>query len=365
MNLRNVVLFLIGAAVIVWLMLLRRPESVDAITLKWGGSTHADRTSHAFTNWDANEPPVIPTTCAKCHSLNGYLDFVGMDGSAVGVVDVAARIGKVLYCNACHNPPTHEMTRVTFPSKAEITGLGREAVCMQCHQGRTSTDTVNQAIAGLPLDEVSDRLSFINVHYGIAAATQMGSEARVAYQQDGQAYAGRYWHVAGLATCIECHDPHSQQVDPKKCSPCHVMVVTQDDFPRIRTAKTDWDGDGNTAEGVAAEVVALQEALMQMIQTYASQVARAPIVYDDTSPYFFADRNANGVTDPDEANAGNRYQSWTPRLLRAAYNYHFVQEDGGAHVHNPVYVLQFLYDAIQDLGAKVPAPAMGFQRPSP
>lgn len=365
MNLRNAVLFLIGAAVIAWLVLLRRPESVDAITMKWDGSTHADRTSQAFTNWNANDPPTIPIACAKCHSLDGYLDFVGADGSAAGVVDVAARIGTVLYCNTCHNPPTHEMTRVVFPSKAEITGLGREAVCMQCHQGRTSTDTVNQAIAGLLLDEVSDKLSFINVHYGIAAATQMGSEARIAYQYDGRDYAGRYLHVTGLTACIDCHDPHSQQVDPKKCSPCHVMVVSQEDFPRIRTTKTDWDGDSDTMEGVAMEIASLQEMLMQTMQLYANRVVGTPIVYGDAFPYFFADKNANGVADPDEANAGNRYQSWTPRLLRTAYNYHFVQEDGGAHVHNPVYVLQFLYDAIQDLGAKVPVPAAGFQRPSP
>jgi len=364
MNLRNVIFFLMGAAIIAWIVLLRQPESVDAITLKWVGSTHADHTSHAFTNWDANDPPLIPTTCAKCHSFDGYLDFVGVDGSPAGVVDSAARTGTVLYCNTCHNPPTHGMTSVIFPAKAEITGLGREAVCMQCHQGRTSTDTVNQAIAGLLLDEVSDKLSFINVHYGIAAATQMGSEARIAYQQDGQSYAGRYRHVAGLAACTDCHDPHSQQVDAKKCSPCHVVVVTQDDFPRIRTATADWDGDGNTTEGVAAEIASLQEMLLQMMQSYADRVVGTPIVYGDAFPYFFVDKNANGVADADEANASNRYQKWTPRLLRAAYNYQFVQQDGGAHVHNPIYVLQFLCDSIQDLGAKVPAPAAGFQRPS-
>ncbi len=364
MNLRNVLLFLIGVAIIAWIALLRQPESVDAITLKWAGSTHADHTSQAFTNWDANDPPTIPTACAKCHSLDGYLDFVGVDGSAAGVVDSAARIGTVLYCNTCHNPPTHEMTSVVFPSKAEITGLSREAVCMQCHQGRTSTETVNQAIVNLPIDEVSDKLSFINVHYGIAAATQMGGEAQAAYQHEGQSYTGRYPHVVGLTTCVDCHDPHSQRVDAKKCSPCHVTVAKQEDLSGIRTAKTDWDEDGNTTEGVAEEIASLQGILMQMMQAYANQVAGVPIVYGDAFPYFFADKNANGVADADEVNAGNRYQSWTPRLLRAAYNYHFVNEDGGAYVHNPIYVLQFLYDSIQDLSAKVPTPIAGFQRPA-
>ncbi|MDA1090842.1 MAG: hypothetical protein O3A85_11100 [Proteobacteria bacterium] len=49
----------------------------------------------------------------------------------------------------------------------------------------------------------------------------------------------------------------------------------------------------------------------------------------------------------------NRYQSWTPRLLRAAYNYPFVAKDPGMYSHNPKYVLQLLYDSLENLSAKI------------
>ena len=39
------------------------------------------------------------------------------------------------------------MTSVTFPSGVEVTGLEAEARCIQCHQGRASTVSVNQSIA--------------------------------------------------------------------------------------------------------------------------------------------------------------------------------------------------------------------------
>lgn len=45
--------------------------------------------------------------------------------------------------------------------------------------------------------------------------------------------------------------------------------------------------------------------------------------------------------------------NWTPKLLRAAFNYQYSQKDPGAFVHNPKYVMQFLIDSIQDLGGNV------------
>jgi hypothetical protein len=65
------------------------------------------------------------------------------------------------------------------------------------------------------------------------------------------------------------------------------------------------------------------------------------------------DTNGNGQADPDEANFGNRYNAWTPRLLKAAYNYQFAQKDPGAYVHNGKYILQVLYDSIADIGGSV------------
>jgi len=95
-------------------------------------------------------------------------------------------------------------------------------------------------------------------------------------------------------------------------------------------------------------------------QDYAANVAGAAIVYDGHShPYFFKDANANGQKDEGEGS----YAAFTPRLLRAAYNYQYAQKDPGAFAHNGKYVIQVLYDSIADLGAKVTVDTSKMVRP--
>jgi len=38
-------------------------------------------------------------------------------------------------------------------------------------------------------------------------------------------------------------------------------------------------------------------------------------------------------------------------LLKAAYNYQYSQKDPGAFAHNGPYILQILYDSLEDIGA--------------
>lgn len=199
---------------------------------RWAGSGHADAQAEAFTHWNEATPQEIPVACAKCHSTPGYLDFLGADGSAVGQVDKAAPIGTVITCIACHNDVTAKMTSVVFPSGVEIQDLGPEARCMQCHQGRASTPTVNKAIADAGLsddDTVSDKLGFINIHYFAAAATQYGTLVQGGYQYPGQAYDAEAAHVAGFDTCVGCHDSHTLKVKVEACATCHPSVTTQED----------------------------------------------------------------------------------------------------------------------------------------
>lgn len=139
-------------------------------------SGHADETAEAFRHWDEDDPAVVPTGCAKCHSIDGFLDF-----AADGVVDAEANPG-VFTCDLCHTNSQTGATRVfasvTFPSGAVIEGLGAEALCLQCHQGRASTESVDGATAGIGDDTPSSRLRFTNIHYFAAAATMYGTLVR-------------------------------------------------------------------------------------------------------------------------------------------------------------------------------------------
>jgi hypothetical protein len=328
----------------------------------WAGSPHADAKAEAFTHWDTANPAVIPTTCAKCHSTPGYLDFLGADGSTPGKVDKEAPIGTVITCIACHNPMTITKTTVVMPSGIELTGLGAEARCMECHQGRASTIQVDDAISTTKVanvDTVSKDLSFINVHYFAAAATQYGTMAMGGYQYQGKSYDAKFAHVEGFNTCIGCHDMHTLQVKVDSCKTCHTGVKTVEDLKNVRMADSsvDYNGNGNVKEGLYYEVEGLQKMLYQAIQAYANEKAKTPIVYDvGTNPYFFVDTNKNGLADTAELTSTNRYNAWTPRLLKAAYNYQVSIKDPGAFAHNGKYVIELLYDSIDDLNAGLSKP---------
>ncbi len=338
------------------------PESggVDTVPFEeaWAASPHADETAEAFRHWDEEDPAEVPDRCAKCHSTGGYLDFLGVDGSEFGVVDAAAPLGSTIECQACHNDVTVSMTSVVMPSGNELTGLDDSSRCMQCHQGRASTVSVLSALeeAGVPDDDtVSEELGFINIHYYAAAATLYGHEAQGGFEFEGNDYLGKFQHVEGFDSCIGCHEPHSLELRVEDCASCHEGVAAPEDFQNVRmpASAVDYDGDGDTAEGLYFELEGMRESLYQAITAYAAEVAGTPIIYDAHSyPYFFADANDNGSVDEDEGG----YNAWTGRLLKAAYNYQVSLKDPGAFAHNGKYVVQLLYDSIAALNEELSSP---------
>ena len=139
-----------------------------------------------------------------------------------------------IQCETCHNDATAAMTSVKFPQtyvpeegddpvNVDLTGLGPEARCMVCHQGRASQSTVDATIArfGEDLDpdavpapiknDAGDdvNLGFVNIHYYPAGATLYGTEVKGGYEYDGKTYDPKFRHVEGIETCIGCHD-HAQ-----------------------------------------------------------------------------------------------------------------------------------------------------------
>jgi hypothetical protein len=103
---------------------------------------------------------------------------------------------------------------VTFPSGETIEVDGSEGICMQCHQGRASTDTVDSGIAsaGVGDDTVSSRIRFSNIHYFAAAATMYGTLVKGGYQYAGKTYDAKFSHVDGYTGCQDCHNPHSLEI---------------------------------------------------------------------------------------------------------------------------------------------------------
>lgn len=332
---------------------------LSAIVEAWIASPHADHSSPSFTHWNAEG--AVPENCAACHSEPGFHDFLGADGSEAGVVNRPAATGAVIGCASCHTSTAEALDTAVLPSGVELAGLGPNATCSVCHAGRASGDRVAKATADMGEDTVSPDLSFINVHYGIAAAVLAGGDGRAGFHYPGRSYAGTFAHVPGADTCIACHEPHTTAVATEGCLTCHRGV---EDLRDIRMRAADFDGDGSNAGGIHAEIAGLHARLHDAIRAYAAEVAGTPIAYSkDAHPYFFADPDGDGEVAHGGGEGPARYQSWTPRLLKAAYNYQVVAKDPGGYVHNPAYLLQLLHDSLESLSERVEVDMRALTRP--
>jgi hypothetical protein len=303
---------------------------------------HFAGSEEAFRHWD--EDGEVPASCSKCHSAEGLLLF------AKDQVSISQEPSNGFLCATCHaslteeGAPRYEFAEVEFPSGLVVTAEQADAntlLCMNCHQGRESTVSVNRAIAELDPDTVSDKVSFRNVHYFAAGATRYGTQAKGAYEYDGQEYNGYFEHTKAISSCTDCHGTHELEVQVEKCGDCHDGVESKEDLVNIRISEVDYDGDGDATEGIAGEIATMHEALYAAIQDYATNTIGTGIAYDAASyPYWF-------TAD------GERYGTWTPRLLQAAYNYQYAAKDPGGFAHNGEYVLQTLYDSLNDIGGDV------------
>ncbi|MBN1657482.1 MAG: hypothetical protein JXA93_03725 [Anaerolineae bacterium] len=308
-------------------------EPVDLSNARRDDPGHFAGSQEAWRHWD--EDGMVEAGCATCHSAEG-LPFFMEHG-----VQIEQPLSNGLTCESCHNDlaafTTFETEAVAFPSGAEVTLEDQSNLCLTCHQGRSFGGTVDRATADLPADAPA-QLRFINIHYFAAGATLFGSEVNGAYQYPDKAYAGRFAHVDSYNSCVECHNVHALTVNEADCTGCHPVEALAD----IRMGSTDYDGDGDTAEGIAGEVATMTEALYAAIQTYATGTEGVGAIEYNAAryPYFFND-------------AGEQFAAWTPTLLKAAYNYQYVLKDPGAFAHNPEYVIQFLYDSIESLGGDV------------
>lgn len=337
----------------------------------WAASPHNDLASEAFSYWNESETQEVPANCAQCHSTPGYIDFLGGDGSEAGVVDAPAAIGSTVTCDACHNEAAAGLTSVTFPSGAAASELGAEARCMVCHQGRASKTQVDAQIekfAATDLDAVvapikdgdkEVKFGFVNIHYYAAAATLYGKEAAGGYEYEDKSYDAKFEHIEGYDTCVGCHNPHTTEVKVDQCAFCHEGVTSTEDLKKIRmvSSASDYDGDGDVEEGIADELAGVQGILQGAILVYAKDVIGSGIVYDAaTYPYWLADADGDGAADANAEGAAVGFSTWTPRLLKAAYNYQVSLKDPGAYAHGSKYIIQLMYDSIEELNSQLSTP---------
>jgi len=342
-------------------------RSVQKVSVDWWNSAHADASAEAFTHWNEDEPAEVPVYCAKCHSGQTFLDYLGMDGTAVMAVDNPGEINSVISCEVCHNEAADTLTTVKFPSDVELEMASGDALCGTCHSGLSAGGQVLTASEGFDDDEVIPETGFINPHYAFAASTHFGTEAKGGYQYEDSVYVGKYKHADGVDTCTSCHDPHSLHMrkdydSGNLCAACHSNVSDYSDYRDVFLDGIDYDADG-TVEGLYHEIQGVQEFLLTTIQTYAIKEIGDPIGWADQFPYLFIDTDGNGEIEGEEASFPNQYASFTPRLLRTTFNMQYSIKEPAGHVHNGKYILQLLTDSIADLAEVVDVDTSWLVRP--
>ena len=316
-------------------------QNTAAITA-WLKGGHADATAEAFTHWD--DEGAVPPNCSVCHAGAGFRSFHGLDGSEPGLPEAPIPAGGVVDCETCHNDGLASISELTLPSGVVHPVVGVEAACMTCHQGRAAGATVENATASKPDDTVDAELRFVNPHYATAAASWLGGYGGAGYHYPGKTYSGRFFHARPVASCVSCHNPHSLEVKVETCATCHDAETPE----AIRIRKQSYDGSGNLSVGIRSDIAANAQLLMATLVTYTGEVAGTALVFEPHYPYFFADANGDGVADQVDGSSVN-YAAWTPRSLKAAYNWKLVTADPGIYAHNPHYALELLYDSIEDL----------------
>jgi Zn finger protein HypA/HybF involved in hydrogenase expression len=308
-----------------------------------GSEAQAGWQTSAHARWYIEDVPEYPTRCAKCHNALGYLTFLGVDRSSASQVETFESDETTLKCQVCHNPVAEVKNFTSMPSGIEIENHGMESNCIECHQGLASNLQVEEIIKDLPKDQVDTNLTLPELHANAVGATFYGTQAKGGVEYPQYTYSAKFEHQSD--SCTTCHDSHTLQVRVEQCGACHLGATSLDGVRKIRLSRIDYDGDGDILEGLEGEIETMMEKLWITMQLYT-------VLTEDTDLIAY---NDGFFTE-----AGRKYTTWTPDLLQAAYNYHYAAKDPGSYSHNPNYIMQLLYDSIDELGGST----RGMTRPA-
>ena len=232
----------------------------------WTMSPHSDSTAQAFNHW--NTQGSVPVECARCHSRQGFIDYLGGDGSAPLVVDQPAPTGSVVDCQTCHRPgrqhagagdlpfgrdrhrprrrgPLHDLPSGTIVrAHRRRRDRGRGARRRRHGQRRCSSSQTSTTRRPPP--------------------RSTGAGRRAATSTPGRATTCGSATSTAPTPASTCHDPHSTQVNFTTCATCHAGVTDLAGAQQIRMESSigiDYDGDGNVSGGISDEVNGLFKKL--------------------------------------------------------------------------------------------------------
>ncbi|OGU08424.1 MAG: hypothetical protein A2075_00025 [Geobacteraceae bacterium GWC2_58_44] len=322
-------------------------------------SAHGNPAGEAWAHYDWRG--ASRAACQRCHNgtvfaakLETLSDVTNFFGATPPVA-----AGEVLNCSACHSDVSTGALRAastsfTVPMSNGATVAydvpGASALCVRCHGGRESGDSVKLATAAFT------NLSFINSHY-LAAGGMVYN--KVGYEFAGQSYDDLGYHknvgkdnAFGTGTagpCVACHMSEGAG---------HTWdFVTKDANGVITANNSTACASCHATDMTAAALEEAKEAVHAGLAELQAALAAKGILFFNAHPYFYKDLNANGVYDAaTEAGSGNAFKNWDAvypgfgkDVMGAAFNFNLVEHDPGAYAHNRAYSLKLIADSIDFL----------------
>jgi hypothetical protein len=328
-------------------------------------------------------------SCARCHTVNGFLAWLPVlldddpDTDPLADVEVTWSLDEVhpQTCVTCHDPHasgsstgigTNATVRIsgdTPPLIAgfQVTDVGRGAICMTCHNSRRGLH--NDAVFdGLPLSEKTRA-----PHQSVQTDVLMGQNAYFVEVGD------RGGHSFVEDACVGCHmeatpppdllsynqagTNHTFAASPDICSDCHSPHLQASDVQTGVQSLLD-----QLRASIEAETLELIEGLIDGGSTITFSGLPAPIASADEilslelgearGQTGFAFTLASGTYGPIAMGSisvvgagGSLAQHAGPSLLKAAWNYHLIHHDGSVGVHNPFFAYGALVAARDALAA--------------
>ncbi len=363
------------------------PEARD-----WANSGHGDVNGAAWTAEDFKSNP----SCIRCHTATGYLGYVaGSPPFAIPTAPLAAsRSYGVLGCNTCHaNYDFKNSVRTLAQYVAPYNGglapqsfpdAGTTNICIPCHAGRESGDTVN-AVADF------SNASFKNSHYLAAAGLMYMKIAFTSFTSAGAAIGSSTYGASlspdttvpggvtgGVSSthrklgttaidnykptftagfldaggpCVTCHINASGQTYR---TTSHTLGISGDAFNQVcSNCHAAELGVPLTAANFRSIFLEPQSTVFQNAVALAVSLleSRYRIRYDRANyPYFFdLALDPAGMHAVKDWTRGTGDQKLGRKVMGACFNINLLTREPAAYAHARTYSRRIIYDTIDFL----------------
>ena len=372
---------------------LNGPRMLDPFEATTGHIYVFHGSNAMYTNGSAG-----PTNCAKCHSHQGFVDFIN-NGAPDSFYSAASPPGGF----TCHKPhisgdfSMRKTTSETLVDGTTIFNGGSGNLCVTCHKSLTASTTFLSGFTGsLPLASATKSWTSSNgPHHGPQADYLMGVN-HYAYAS-APSYFGQSDHmsVSISNSCVSCHlyapgarlsgslqlgghgmyltgDVHGTDtnvIGGCRATGCHSFPTSATTLTAAATGSLTGGFETATSPSTLNtyldDIRAIRNLLIVYFGTgtnfYKTNVTDPGTPSDPSDDTVLAgadgDGPIQGVDDGLNQTTGEWGLDWefaasrlTEAQSRAFWNFRYFIEDKSQGIHNPDFAFQILYDAADDLG---------------